>query len=122
MRFVFSPPVEAAADLVTLPWDTPLSQWTDDRIVEIPQHGRSRHVVRFVAEAGRVFAVKELLEQPARREYEVLRRLQELGIPAVEVIGVVVDRPGARRRRSAPVSWTTRRPSSPCSPTHGACS
>ena len=94
MRFVFSPPAEAAADLVTLPWDTPLSQWTDDRIVEIPQHGRSRHVVRFVAEAGRVFAVKELPEQPARREYEVLRRLQELGIPAVEVIGVVVDRPG----------------------------
>ena len=93
MRFVFSPPVEAAADLVTLPWDTPLSQWTDDRIVEIPQHGRSRHVVRFVAEPGRVFAVKELPEQPARREHEVLRRLQELGIPAVEVIGVV-DRRG----------------------------
>ncbi|MEX5717360.1 DUF4032 domain-containing protein [Geodermatophilus maliterrae] len=96
MRFVFSPPAEAAADLLTLPWGTPLSQWTDDRIVEIPQHGRSRHVVRFVAEAGRVVAVKELPEQPARREYEVLRRLHELGIPAVEVIGVVVDRPGGQ--------------------------
>ncbi|MGY1637190.1 DUF4032 domain-containing protein [Geodermatophilus sp. SYSU D00742] len=94
MRFVFSPPAEAAADLLTLPWDTPLALWTDQRIVEIPQHGRSRHVVRFVAEAGRVFALKELAEQPARREYEVLRRLHELGIPAVEVIGVVVDRPG----------------------------
>ncbi|MGY1829131.1 DUF4032 domain-containing protein [Geodermatophilus sp. SYSU D01180] len=94
MRFVFSPPAEAAADLLTLPWDVPLSQWTDDRIVEIPQHGRSRHVVRFVAEAGGVFALKELPERPARREYEVLRRLHELGIPAVEVVGAVVDRPG----------------------------
>ncbi|GAB3192665.1 DUF4032 domain-containing protein [Geodermatophilus arenarius] len=94
MRFVFSPPAEAAADLLTLPWDVPLAQWTDDRLVEIPQHGRSRHVVRFVAEAGRVFALKELPERPARREYEVLRRLHELGIPAVEVVGAVVDRPG----------------------------
>ncbi|SNS14878.1 Lipopolysaccharide kinase (Kdo/WaaP) family protein [Geodermatophilus saharensis] len=96
MRFVFSPPAQAAADLLTLPWDTPLPQWTDDRIVEIPQHGRTRHVVRFVAEAGGVFALKELPEHPARREYEVLRRLRELGIPAVEVIGVVVDRPGGQ--------------------------
>ncbi|SDC71021.1 Lipopolysaccharide kinase (Kdo/WaaP) family protein [Geodermatophilus telluris] len=94
MRFVFSPPAEAAADLLTLPWDLPLAQWTDDRIVEIPQHGRSRHVVRFVAEAGGVFALKELPEPSARREYEVLRRLHELGIPAVEVVGAVVDRPG----------------------------
>lgn len=94
MRFVFSPPAGAVTDLVELPWTTPLAEWDDDRVLDIPQHGRSRHVVRFVAEAGQVFALKELPEPAARQEYQVLRRLHELGIPAVEVVGVVVDRPG----------------------------
>jgi hypothetical protein len=96
MRFVFSPPAEAAADLLGLPWDVPLERWPEDRLVDVPRSGRSRHVVRFVAEGGRVFALKELPEESARREYRVLRRLHELDIPAVEVIGVVVDRPAGQ--------------------------
>ena len=94
MRFVFTPPAEAVAGLLTLPWDRPLEEWTDDRLVEIRQRGLSRHVVRFVVEAGEVFAIKEIDERLARREHHLLRRLQELGIPAVEVLGVVADRPG----------------------------
>jgi hypothetical protein len=94
MRFVFTPPADAAAGLLTLPWDTPLAEWVDDRLVEIRQRGLSRHVVRFVVEAGAVFAVKEIDERLARREHRLLRRLGELGIPAVEVLGVVADRPG----------------------------
>jgi hypothetical protein len=94
MRFVFTPPAEAAAGLLTLPWDRPLAEWTDDRLVEIRQRGLSRHVVRFVAQGGEVFAIKEIDERLARREHRLLRRLQELGIPAVEVLGVVADRPG----------------------------
>ena len=93
MRFVFSPPGSAATDLVGLPWATPLGTWSDDRVLPIPQLRRPRHVVRFVAEAGQVFALKELPERAARQEYVVLRRLHDLGIPAVEVVGVVVDRP-----------------------------
>ncbi|MGY1605284.1 DUF4032 domain-containing protein [Geodermatophilus sp. SYSU D00815] len=93
MRFVFSPPAEPASALVALPWELPLEQWPADLLVEIPQSGRARHVVRFVAESGQVFALKELPEPAARREYRVLRHLAEVGIPAVEVIGVVVDRP-----------------------------
>ena len=93
MRFVFSPPAEAATGLLTMPWREPLAEWHDDRLVEIRQRGLARHVVRFVAEAGEVFAVKELSERLARREYELLRRLQQLGVPAVEPLGVVVDRP-----------------------------
>lgn len=93
MRFVFSPPAEAATGLLTMPWREPLAEWRDDRLVEIRQRGLARHVVRFVAEAGEVFAVKELSERLARREYELLRRLQQLGVPAVEPLGVVVDRP-----------------------------
>ena len=56
-------------------------------------------MVRFVAEGGEVFAIKEIDERLARREYRLLRRLDELGIPAVEVLGVVVDRPGTSTPR-----------------------
>src|SRR3954452_21145338 len=93
MHFVFSPPADAAAGLLDLPWELPLEEWTDERLTEIPQRGLSRHVVRFVAEGGVVFALKEISERLARREYTLLRRLRELGVPAVEVLGVVVDRP-----------------------------
>jgi hypothetical protein len=94
MRFVFSPPAEAATGLLSLPWDRPLEQWEDDRLTEVPQRGISRHVVRFVAEGGEVFALKELPERWARTEYGMLRHLKELGIPSVDVLGVAVDRPG----------------------------
>ena len=92
MRVLFSPPAEATAGLLTLPWRKPLSDWVDDRLVEVPQRGLSRHVVRFVAEAGEVFALKEIHERLARKEYQLLRQLGKLGVPAVEVLGVVVDR------------------------------
>ena len=92
MRFLFSPPAEATAGLLTLPWREALADWMDDRLVEVPQRGLSRHVVRFVSEAGEVFALKEIHERLARREYQLLRQLDKLSIPAVEVLGVVVDR------------------------------
>ncbi|MES9537885.1 MULTISPECIES: DUF4032 domain-containing protein [unclassified Actinomadura] len=94
MHFVFTPPGESAAGLLDLPWAEPLGDWDDQRLVEIRQRGLSRHTVRFVAEGGAVYAMKELDARLARREYRLLRRLRELGLPAVEVVGVVVDRPG----------------------------
>jgi hypothetical protein len=93
VRFVFSPPAETAAGLLNLPWGEPLEDWKDDRLTEIPQRGISRHVVRFIAEDGEVFALKEIPERLARREYSILRRIGSMGIPAVDVLGVVVDRP-----------------------------
>jgi hypothetical protein len=48
MRFVFTPPADHAAGLLTLPWSQPLAEWRDERLVEIRQRGISRHVVRFV--------------------------------------------------------------------------
>ncbi len=92
MRFVFPPPAGDAADLLTLPWARSLSAWDDARLVEVPGRGLSRHVVRFVVGEHGVCAVKELDERLARREYRVLRRLADLGVPAVEGLGVVVDR------------------------------
>jgi hypothetical protein len=93
MRFIFAPPAEQTAGLLTLPWREPLEEWTDERLVEIRARGISRHVVRFVADGGTLYAVKEIHERLARREYQLLRRLSDLEIPAVEALGVVVDRP-----------------------------
>jgi hypothetical protein len=92
MRFVFSPPAGDVAGLLTLPWAQQLEEWREDRLVEIRQRGISRHVVRFVADSGELFALKSISEVLARREYRMLRSLADLGIPAVEVVGIVVDR------------------------------
>jgi len=92
VRFVFSPPAEEASGLLTLPFGEPLEEWRDERLVEIRQRGLSRHVVRFVADSGELYALKSISEFLARREYRVLRALAEFNIPAVEVVGIVVDR------------------------------
>ena len=91
MRFVFTPPADHASGLLTLPWSVPLAQWRDDRLVEIRQRGISRHVVRFVYDDGTLYALKELSERLARREYQVLRALADLNVPAVEAVGIAVD-------------------------------
>lgn len=92
MRFLFQSPSEAAADLLTLPWHEPLEQWRDPRLVEVPQRGLSRHIVRFASFGGSVFALKELSERLARKEYDNLRTLTRLGLPAVSVVGVAAQR------------------------------
>jgi hypothetical protein len=92
MRFVFSPPAGAAAGLLTLPWELPLDEWQDERLVEVRQRGLSRHVVRFVSDSGDLYALKSISELLARREYRLLRALADLAVPAVEVVGIVVDR------------------------------
>ena len=92
MRFVFSPPADEAAGLLTLPWSEPLKEWQDDRLVEIRMRGISRHVVRFVEDSGELYALKSMGEGLARREYRLLRSLAETGVPAVSVVGTVVDR------------------------------
>ena len=92
MRFIFRPPAEHAAGLLTLPWDVPLEEWVDDRLLEVAHRGISRHVVRFVEADGMVFALKEIDERLARREYHLLGRLAEMGMPAVSVLGICVER------------------------------
>jgi hypothetical protein len=92
VRFVFTPPADEAAGLLSLPWDQPLADWADERLVEIRQRGISRHVVRFVADGGELYALKSISERLARREYRLLRALAEHNVPAVEVVGIVVDR------------------------------
>ena len=92
MRFVFTPPADHAAGLLTLPWPVPLAEWQDDRLVEIRQRGISRHVVRFVYDDGTLYALKELSERLARREFRLLRAMADLNVPAAEAVGIAVDR------------------------------
>jgi len=95
VRFVFAPPADHAAGLLTLPWTQPLADWRDKRLVEVRQQGIARHVVRFVYDAGTLYALKELSERLAQREYRLLRAMADLNIPAVEAVGIAVDRGGA---------------------------
>lgn len=79
-------------DFLDLPWTEPLEQWRDDRCVTVAA-GIHRHVVRFVDIAGRLYALKELPARIAEREYRVLRRMAEEGMPVVEAVGIA-HRPG----------------------------
>ena len=92
VRFLFRPPADQAAALLTQPWELPLEEWTGDQIIEVRQRGISRHVVRFVADESGLYALKEIYEPLARREYRLLREFADLGLPAVEVMGIVVGR------------------------------
>ncbi len=78
-------------DLLDLPWEQPLAEWEDRRLVEVPR-GLHRHVVRFVDVEGSVLALKELPERLATREYRLLRRLEEEGQPVVHPVGRVSGR------------------------------
>jgi Domain of unknown function (DUF4032)/Lipopolysaccharide kinase (Kdo/WaaP) family len=95
VRFIFRPPAEHAAGLLSLPWHEPLEEWVDDRLLEVAHRGISRHVVRFVEADGHVYALKEIDERLARREYRLLGRLAPMGMPAVSALGVCVERPPA---------------------------
>jgi tRNA A-37 threonylcarbamoyl transferase component Bud32 len=93
VRFIFRPPAAHAAGLLSLPWDVPLEEWADEHILEVAHRGISRHVVRFVEVDGLVYALKEIDERLARREYRLLGELESMGMPAVSVLGACVERP-----------------------------
>ena len=78
-----------ATGLYDLPWERPLAAWTDDvarfRALDV---GPSRHLVRFVEADGALFALKEEPIEIARREFEVLRHLEDGGLPSVVAAGL----------------------------------
>ncbi|MDO5629364.1 MAG: DUF4032 domain-containing protein [Mobilicoccus sp.] len=77
--------------LLDLPWSTPLEQWDRRHLAALPR-GISRHVVRFVLVSGHVIAAKEIKDDIAAREYEMLRQLTRMGLPSVVPYGVVSGR------------------------------
>jgi hypothetical protein len=93
MRYLFRPPAAEAAGLLSLPWHQPLEEWDPELLLEVPQRGISRHVVRFTVSEGRVYALKEIAEPLARHEYSLLAEFEAEGLPSVSVLGICVDRP-----------------------------
>jgi len=77
--------------LLDLPWQLPLEEWPEERLVEV-ERGIGRHVVRFVELNGVYYALKELPQRLALREYRLLGELDRQGVPAVEVVGIVSER------------------------------
>lgn len=76
--------------LLALPWERPLADWD---VTDVPLRdvavGPSRHLVRFVETDGCLWALKDLPERIARREYAVLRRLEDECLHAVRPAGLV---------------------------------
>jgi hypothetical protein len=80
---------DPAIALVDLPWEEPLASWPADKLAfrDLPV-GPSRHLVRFLVSDGALYALKELPLESARREYEVLLRLEAAALPAVVPAGL----------------------------------
>jgi len=80
---------DPAIALVDLPWEEPLASWPADKLAfrDLPV-GPSRHLVRFLVSDGALYALKELPLESARREYEVLLRLEAAALPAVVAAGL----------------------------------
>jgi Domain of unknown function (DUF4032)/Lipopolysaccharide kinase (Kdo/WaaP) family len=82
---------DEVANLLDLPWETPLAAWTDPahNFRELPV-GPSRHLVRFLTQGGIVYALKEEPATVAEREFEVLRHLEEARLPGVRAVGLAM--------------------------------
>lgn len=75
-------------DFLDLDWRRPLESWSGGRLVEVPT-GIHRHVVRFAAYGERIYAIKELPLHLARRERDILRRLEDETRSSSHVAGMV---------------------------------
>ncbi|GAA4260790.1 DUF4032 domain-containing protein [Dactylosporangium darangshiense] len=82
----------ATPGLIALPWLEPLAEWdaTEVPFRDIPV-GPSRHLVRFVETDGALWALKELPQRIAAKEYAVLRDLERRSLPAVRPAGLVIQ-------------------------------
>jgi hypothetical protein len=77
--------------LLDLPWHLPLEDWPKETIAALPK-GLSRHTVRFAHLGEHVIAIKETLLDLAKREYEMLRKLERLDVPCVEPFAIISNR------------------------------
>ena len=80
---------ERGAALLDLPWELPLDAWPTATLKfrDLPV-GPSRHLVRFLVADGLTFALKEEPLAIANAEFDVLRRLETAGLPAVTAVGL----------------------------------
>ena len=80
---------EPTPELLELPWERPLADWSRDTLEfrELPV-GPSRHLVRFLVLGSKMLALKEEPLRIAEREFEVLRYLEDEGLPGVQPVGL----------------------------------
>jgi hypothetical protein len=81
--------------LIDLPWSVPLEVW-DHPLLVTRARAPSRHVVRFVSDGNRAYALKEMSQRDAEGEYRMLREIRLAGLPVVEAAGLVVGRESAQ--------------------------
>lgn len=75
-------------DFMDLPWELPLNKWSKYELhLEEVQHGISRHPVVFVNYDGLLYVIKELPENIARKEDELLSHMQDHSLPCVKPVG-----------------------------------
>jgi hypothetical protein len=94
--------------LYNMPWQKPLEDWPEDPHLT-DMRGISRHVVRLIRMGKAdedVFAVKETVEEFAKREYQILRELAQRGAPTVEPAAVVEERLDLRGNQLPPALVT----------------
>jgi tRNA A-37 threonylcarbamoyl transferase component Bud32 len=89
VEFIFEPQlIQSAPDFGNLPWELPVSTWTIDLVpMEDVQRGISRHPVVFIRFGEELFAIKELPEQTARTEFDLLSQIHKTGLPSVKPAG-----------------------------------
>src|SRR5688500_7388038 len=80
-----------ATDLLDLPFDRPLAEWDDPKLVQMPR-GISRHVVRFVRANDQTFAIKEATDRFVLSEHHLLGEIAERSVPVVDAFGTVTQR------------------------------
>jgi hypothetical protein len=86
-------------DFLDLPWEKPIAEWECSRFVVLPR-GLSRHEVRFVSYQQGVYVIKEMPSLAARREYDILRALEDKDVSSAVPVAIISGRypdPGAER-------------------------
>ncbi|MEM9038972.1 MAG: DUF4032 domain-containing protein [Actinomycetota bacterium] len=76
--------------VASLPWNRRLGDWELDHMHGVL--GLHRHVVRLIELGDSSYVVKELPDDLVKREYRLLRALDDDGMPTVEVVAAVTGK------------------------------
>jgi tRNA A-37 threonylcarbamoyl transferase component Bud32 len=89
MRLQLASPSEHSV-IRDLPFEERLDDWSDPRMHRVL--GLHRHVVRLIEFPEVSYVIKELPDHLVEREYRLLRRLAEEGLPTAEVVAAVTGK------------------------------
>lgn len=90
MRVQVARPAEHQA-IVNLPYRLRLADWEMPNVHKVL--GLHRHVVKLVEFEHISYVVKELPDHLVEREYRLLRKLDDDGLPTAEMVAAITDRP-----------------------------